>query len=133
MDEIARGGKGAYTNDSEGRNVSTSARQVADLLSIASTPAMTSKRAAIRMPSPDQEHQAKLRALESHYALDWIDDLSDDDVRDLVRKMWHMTSLPGQLPQKYTDVVSIMTDRAHNTCMRHAEKNWTDYLEESAK
>lgn len=80
-------------------------------------------------PSNEACREAIERAFDAHYEGAWIDGLNEEDLRELMRKMWadriHQRKGPKE---KYYDMAHAMDRYAEKNCQAYAEKNWSDYL-----
>lgn len=81
------------------------------------------------IPSGEDCREAIEAAFDDYHKLEWVDSLSEDDLRDMAKKAWVITYRRYSGPEeKYLAMKAQFEACADPACKQYAEKNWMDYL-----
>lgn len=83
----------------------------------------------LTLPTRSECEAAEQRAYEEHYKVDWIDDVDEADMRELMRLMWStIIDSNDELRDKYLILLALMDRSADIHCQRYAVKNAHHFL-----
>jgi hypothetical protein len=87
------------------------------------------------LPTNEDCREAMEEAFDAHYEGDWIADVSEDDMREVMRRVWMIMQAVRDengdtytREQKYAEIWSILDRSATAHSRIYSEEHWSNYL-----